>query len=211
MADTNVCTHQDYVTTITDEGANYIFDSISSEQGGTVYSVCANCHTCPSHFIGVPTERLRKTHSNRVIMDPSNPAHVSLLISCPLVPYFLTEDNLMEIHRHSVPSVTGLKEANVINEQGIHVRRQRRKKVRRRDGIVGEYLLLQSTCKLTLEEIDSIKAALRRRNNDLQCYETISSEDNDKSEETNPPKRRNISQLLERLREIRQTNQSVDE
>jgi hypothetical protein len=154
------CSHSIAATVIREDGANFIFNRITSDCGDTIYSVCASCHDKPSLFVGSTAQR-KNDRTTFMSLDPTNPKHFAILLSSPCSPYFIGKNGELEINAASVETVAGLRKAPRINNEGINVRPMKRKAYRRRAGILGEYALRQSHFELKLDEIASLKKTMK--------------------------------------------------
>ena len=143
-----------------EDGANFIFNRITSDCGDTIYSVCASCHNNPSLFVGSTAPRKNERNSF-MSLDPTNPKHFAIVLSSPCTPYFTGKNGDLEINAASVETAAGLRKVPRINSESISVRPTKRKKYRRRAGILGEYALRQSHFELKLDEIASIKKTMK--------------------------------------------------
>ena len=183
MCNQNSCSHRNKVSVITTEGVKFIFDSITSKSGHTIYSVCSDCHSNPENFIGVPVQNHIRGAS--VFLDPSKLEHFSMLLGAMGSPFFHAKDGMIEVRGSSFPSTSGLERVPV-KEPTITTRRATRAEYRRRDGIVADLILRQQQFRLKPEEEQQAKeiasAFASRKRKSLVAPEYDSSDAEDEAE-----------------------------
>lgn len=155
----NDCRHAKEATVTTLDGAKCVFQSITNAYGDSIHAVCADCHLRPERFVGV-VKKHRPLQPSTVLMDLLNPSHIAQMLTCPCAPYFKTDEGFVEVPYNGFDSIAGLARGGANNEKSITVQGQRRKKYRRRDGLIGQLLLEQDAVRLTEEEQDSVRRAL---------------------------------------------------
>ena len=134
------------------------------------------------------------------LLDPIDSEHLQTMINSPLVPYFRSGDKI-EVNSSALASTVGLQTTSLSNAHSINILRSKRQPYRRRDGLIGEFLLTDPRINLSQEEMDSVKLALngKRKEEDeinLKCDEVLLPSDEDA--QVAPSPKRSVIELLDR-------------